>query len=102
MRDVYRAGWAAGPYLLRARVVREGLGRAAARFGQRFVGSHREQWRENVRLATGRTPTDAEVDSAVRSWMRNFTESFVMPSWSAERTVSTVTCLLYTSDAADE
>ncbi len=91
MRDVYRAGWAAGPYLLRARIVREGLGRAAARFGQRFVAPHREQWRENVRLATGRTPTDAEVDSAVRSWMRNFTESFVMPSWGAERTVSAVT-----------
>ncbi len=91
MRDVYRAGWAAGPYVLRSRMVREGLGAAAVRFGQKFVARHREQWRENVTLATGRTPTDADVDSAVRSWMRNFTESFVMPSWSVERTVSSVT-----------
>jgi KDO2-lipid IV(A) lauroyltransferase len=91
MRDVYRAGWAAGPYVLKSRVVREVLGSAAVRFGRKYVARHREQWRENVSLATGRTPTDAEVDSAVRSWMRNFTESFVMPSWSVERTVSSVT-----------
>ena len=91
MRDVYRAGWAAGPYLLRPRVVREGLGAAASRFGDRFVTRHREQWRQNVTLATGRRPSDADVDAAVRSWMRNFTESFVMPSWSVERTVSSVT-----------
>jgi KDO2-lipid IV(A) lauroyltransferase len=91
MRDVYRAGWAAGPYLLRSRVVREGLGAAAVGFGKKYVARHREQWRENVTLATGRTPTDAEIDSAVRSWTRNFTESFVLPSWSVQRTVSTVT-----------
>lgn len=91
MRDVYRAGWAAGPYLLRSRMVRDGLGAAAVRFGRKYVAGHREQWRENVTLATRRTPTDADMDSAVRSWMRNFTESFVMPSWGVERTVSTVT-----------
>jgi KDO2-lipid IV(A) lauroyltransferase len=97
MRDVYRAGWAAGPYLLRSRAVRDGLGAAAVRFGRTYVARHREQWRENVRLATGRTPPDSEVDAAVRSWTRNFTESFVMPSWSVEDTVAAVT-----TDAAAE
>lgn len=91
MREVHKAGWAAGPYLLRSRAVRTGLGKAAAAWGRRFVEPHREQWRENVRLATGRTPSDAEVDAAVRSWMRTFTESFVMPSWSPQRAVSSVT-----------
>ncbi len=91
MRDVYRVGWAAGPYLLRSRTVRDGLGEAAARLGRRYVAHHREQWRENVRLATRRAPSDEEADEAVRSWTRNFTESFVMPSWSPARVVSTVT-----------
>jgi KDO2-lipid IV(A) lauroyltransferase len=91
VREIHRAGWAAGPYLLRSRAVRTGLGKAAAAWGSRFVEPHRAQWRENVRLATGRTPSDAEVDAAVRSWMRTFTESFVMPSWSAARAVSSVT-----------
>lgn len=91
VREIHKAGWAAGPYLLRSRAVREGLGAAAAAWGSRFVEPHREQWRENVRLATGRTPSDADVDAAVRSWMRTFTESFVMPSWSPERAVSSVT-----------
>jgi KDO2-lipid IV(A) lauroyltransferase len=91
MRDVYRVGWAAGPYILRSRRFREGLGSAAVRFGRTYVAGHREQWRENVTLATGRPPTDAEMDLAVRSWTRNFTESFVMPSWDVERIVSTVT-----------
>ncbi|MHB1008511.1 MAG: LpxL/LpxP family acyltransferase [Propionibacteriaceae bacterium] len=91
MRDVYRLGWAAGPYLLRSRHVRDGLGAAAVRLGRTYVAKHRAQWRENVTLATGRVPSDAEVDAAVRSWTRNFTESFVMPSWSADRVVSTVT-----------
>lgn len=91
MRDVYRVGWAAGPYLLRSRHVRDGLGAAAARLGRTYAQRHSDQWRENVTLATGRTPTDAEVDEAVRSWTRNFTESFVMPSWSPDRVVGTVT-----------
>jgi lauroyl/myristoyl acyltransferase len=91
MREIHRAGWAVGPYLLRSRLVRQGFGAAAATWGSRFVERHREQWRENVRLATGRTPTDADMDAALRSWMRTFTESFVMPSWSAERVVSAVT-----------
>jgi KDO2-lipid IV(A) lauroyltransferase len=72
-------------------MVRDGLSAAAARFGRKLVATHREQWRENVTLATGGSPTDADVDAAVRSWTRNFTESFVMPSWSPDRTVSTVT-----------
>jgi len=91
MRDVYRLGWAAGPYLLRSRAIRDGLGTMAARVGQSYTARHREQWRENVTLATGRRPSDADVDAAVRSWTRNFTESFVMPSWGVERTVASVT-----------
>lgn len=91
VREIHRAGWAAGPYLLRNRAVRTGLGAAAARWGSRFVEPHLDQWRENVRLATGRKPTDAEADAAVRSWMRMVTESFVMPSWSPGQAVSTVT-----------
>ncbi|HSN11413.1 MAG TPA: phosphatidylinositol mannoside acyltransferase [Propionibacteriaceae bacterium] len=91
MRDVYRVGWAAGPYLLGSRLVRNGLGGAAVRLGRAYVTRNREQWRDNVTLATGRVPSDAEVDAAVRSWTRNFTESFVMPSWSPDRIVSTVT-----------
>jgi phosphatidylinositol dimannoside acyltransferase len=91
MRDVYRLGWAAGPSLLRSRAVRNGLGAVAARLGRPYVARHVEQWRENVTLATGRTPSEADEVAAVRSWTRNFTESFVMPSWSPQRVVSTVT-----------
>lgn len=91
MRDVYRAGWAAGPLLLRPGFVRGALASLAGKYGQRLTGKHCEQWRENVRLATGQTPSDADTELAVRSWMRVFTESFVLPSWSKERIVSTVT-----------
>lgn len=91
MRELYRAGWALGPYVLRSRHLRGGLASVAGRYAERLVAHHTEQWRTNVRLATGRTPTDADVEAAVRSWTRTFTESFVMGSWSPSRIVDAVT-----------
>ncbi len=95
-RAFWRAGWSAGPALLRGRAVRSALARSAARLavGEHapdVVTRHLEQWRSNVSTATGRAPTELEVAAAVRSYVRTVTESLVLPTWSRAETVRRVT-----------
>ncbi len=90
-RAVWSFGWAAGPTLLRPAVVRRSLGTLGAKIATRQPRHHLEQWRTNVTLATGLRPTDDDVAQAVSSYVRNVTESFVLPSWPAHRIVSSVT-----------
>lgn len=96
-RALWSAGWRAGPYLLRSRRVRDAVADAGSYLATARPNRFIRQWRTNVTIATGQQIDDEQTRAAVRSYLRNVTEAFVLPSWPADELVARVT-----TDAAGE
>lgn len=95
-RVLWTTGWSWGPVLLRSERTRRALAACGSRWATgpqapAVVSQHLDQWRRNVTIATGRRPSDQDLVTAARSYLRSVTESFVLPSWSPARIVSRVT-----------
>lgn len=93
-RVLWAVGWRVGPVLLRSRRVRDAVAAAGAWLAAARPNRFVEQWRENVTVATGARPGREQTKAAVRSYLRNVTEAFVLPSWAAAEVVGRVTIAL--------
>lgn len=90
-RILWSAGWRVGPVLLRARPVRDAVAGLGATLATARPNRFVRQWQDNVETATGFRPGATQTRAAVRSYLRNVAEAFVLPSWSTDEVVSRVT-----------
>ncbi len=88
LRLLYRLGWRIGPYVPES--VQRLIARAGAAIAVRVGGRHLDQFRENLRLATGRRAGRRLVRAGIESYLRTVLEVFALPGWSAEQIVARV------------
>jgi lauroyl/myristoyl acyltransferase len=88
LRSLYSFGWRVAarlPPRLVTLVIRGG-----GRLGRRHNGLHVQTLRRNLSAVAGQPATDALVERAVTSYLRNFYEVLALPAWSAAEIVGRV------------
>lgn len=88
LRLIYRLGWRIGPDI--PELLQRLIARVGAAIAVRVGGRHLDQFRENLRLATGHLPAGPLVRAGVESYLRTMLEVFALPGWSADRIVARI------------
>lgn len=88
LRLLYASGWRIGPRVPESvqRVIIAAGGRAAVARGGRYL----DQYRENLRYATGREPDHELLRAGMASYLRNLIEVFALPGWSRAKIIGRV------------
>lgn len=88
LRGLHRLGWQTAariPWRVVSPLIAVG-----ATLGRRHDGQHVRRLRDNLTVLTGRACSDALLESALASYLRNFYEVLALPGWSPAQVVGRV------------